>query len=319
LGSKALNERLGAIKSMLSWATRTRIIPYNPLDCLRPREHFKRHNRRALTEDEISRLMAAALDGPCRRALRIYQNRPRRDGTFKPASIPLVRQAALAQNGRRNALAYRLMLEVGLRRSEVRSVAWTDVDLAVGTLTTRSHWEGNKNGLEETLPLPPGLLAALKKWHKQQGKPTTGAIVKVGSRLLRNLDDDLVAAGIARRLPFDAEGKPIAVDAAGRPECEPACWKIVKTDAAGRTIDLHALRHTFGTRLGKIPGIDPKTVQTLMRHQDPRLTFGVYVHSDRQRLKLAAESLPEIKARSARVKKRGATQSGSDASKASGA
>ena len=31
-----------------------------------------------------------------------------------------------------------------------------------------------------------------------------------------------------------------------------------------------------------------------MRHSDPRLTFGVYVHSDKARLKAAVEALPGL-------------------------
>ena len=55
----------------------------------------------------------------------------------------------------------------------------------------------------------------------------------------------------------------------------------------------HSLRHTFGTRLGRMPGIDPKSVQTLMRHGGPRMAFGIYVHSNKVRLAVA--HLPPIR------------------------
>jgi hypothetical protein len=38
--------------------------------------------------------------------------------------------------------------------------------------------------------------------------------------------------------------------------------------------------NTLCTTLGRMPGVDPKSVQTLMRHSDPRMTFGAYVYSD---------------------------------------
>jgi site-specific recombinase XerD len=57
--------------------------------------------------------------------------------------------------------------------------------------------------------------------------------------------------------------------------------------------DLHAPRHTFGTRL-IAAGADIKTVQALMRHSTPVLTLGIYVHSDRARLRQAVEQLPAI-------------------------
>jgi integrase len=77
---------------------------------------------------------------------------------------------------------------------------------------------------------------------------------------------------------------------------KPVRWTYDKRDAVGRVIDLHALRHTFGTRLGMNPAIDPKSIQTLMRHSTPTLTFKLYVHPNKERLRNAVASLPEIKA-----------------------
>ena len=75
--------------------------------------------------------------------------------------------------------------------------------------------------------------------------------------LVRILDRDLVAAGIARR-----------VKVAGK-------WKIDKRDERGRTVDVHALRHTFGTLLSK-GGVAPRTAQAAMRHST--------IDSDHERL-----------------------------------
>lgn len=50
---------------------------------------------------------------------------------------------------------------------------------------------------------------------------------------------------------------------------------VVKTDDRGRTIDIHALRHTFGTHLSKA-GVPLRTAQAAMRHSDPSLTANVY-------------------------------------------
>jgi hypothetical protein len=136
---------------------------------------------------------------------------------------------------------------------------------------------------------------ALKGWQEKHNPPATAAVVKVTSRLLDNLNDDLLEIGLARRVPVDADGETIPLDADGKPAKTPAAWRIEKRDAAGRTIDLHALRHTFGTRLGNTAGIDPKSVQTLLRHRKAETTFGIYVHADRDRLAAAVESLPEVK------------------------
>ncbi len=108
----------------------------------------------------------------------------------------------------------------------------------------------------------------------------TSPVVKITDRLLRCFNDDLVATGLAKRAVVVIGGKKKS--------------KIEKRDAAGRVLDLHSLRHTFGTRLGRMPGVDPKSVQTLMRHSDPRMTFGIYVHSDKARLQAAVAQLPTI-------------------------
>ena len=45
----------------------------------------------------------------------------------------------------------------------------------------------------------------------------------------------------------------------------------------GFGVDVHALRGTFATLLAK-GGTNPRIVQELMRHSDPRLTSNVYTH-----------------------------------------
>ena len=50
---------------------------------------------------------------------------------------------------------------------------------------------------------------------------------------------------------------------------------ISKVDDRGRTIDVHAMRTTFGTLLSKA-GVTPRTAQAAMRHSDIDLTMNVY-------------------------------------------
>ncbi len=44
LGAVAINSRLHCLNAMLNWAVRTRMIPYNPLDCIAPREKLHRRH-----------------------------------------------------------------------------------------------------------------------------------------------------------------------------------------------------------------------------------------------------------------------------------
>ncbi|MBU4273250.1 MAG: tyrosine-type recombinase/integrase, partial [Planctomycetes bacterium] len=50
---------------------------------------------------------------------------------------------------------------------------------------------------------------------------------------------------------------------------------IPKVDERGRTVDVHSLRHTFGTLLS-VAGVAPRTAQAAMRHSSIDLTMNVY-------------------------------------------
>jgi hypothetical protein len=85
----------------------------------------------------------------------------------------------------------------------------------------------------------------------------------VPTGLLRILDRDLKAAGIP------------------------------KTDNRGRTIDVHALRHTFGTMLSQ-NGVTPRTAQAAMRHSKIDLTMNVYTDPRLLDVSGALDALPTL-------------------------
>jgi hypothetical protein len=84
-----------------------------------------------------------------------------------------------------------------------------------------------------------------------------------------------VLAGIARRVKVKGE------------------WVIDKRDDRGRTLDVHALRHTFGTLLSK-GGIAPRTAQAAMRHSDIKLTMNVYTDPALLDVRGALDALPTL-------------------------
>ncbi len=94
--------------------------------------------------------------------------------------------------------------------------------------------------------------------------------------LARILDRDLVAAGIAR-LVKDADGKT----------------RIDKRDDRDRTIDVHALRSTFGTHLSK-GGVAPRTAQAAMRHGTLELTVQTYTDARLLDVAAAMNVLPDL-------------------------
>ncbi len=99
------------------------------------------------------------------------------------------------------------------------------------------------------------------------GKPSRHKLdeplIPVPSQLVRILDRDLAAAGIA------------------------------KVDDRGESIDVHAMRHTFSTMLHRA-GVSPSVAQAAMRHSDIRLTMRTYNHLGMMDVAGAVESLPGI-------------------------
>ena len=59
------------------------------------------------------------------------------------------------------------------------------------------------------------------------------------------------------------------------------------------SVDLHALRHTFVTRLARA-GVSQTVAQHLAGHSDPRLTAQVYTHLGTEDMRAAVESLPAV-------------------------
>jgi len=163
--------------------------------------------------------------------------------------------------GSRNCLIYRMLLATGLRLDELRALTWSDVDLNDRRIYCRESW--TKNARNATLPMGAEIRESLKEWKKVTQAGPGDRVVKVPTSILRTFDRDIEAAGIAKR------------------------------DAAGRTVDLHSLRHTFGQRLNDA-GADPKVLQGLLRHSTPTVSLGLYVHRDVGRMAAALDDLDSI-------------------------
>jgi len=150
--------------------------------------------------------------------------------------------------------------------------------------------EKNRRGSE--IPLRTDLAADIRSWladrlawaqqaARDADEPIPAALpgdeplFDVPDGLIRIFDRDLVFAGLAR------------IEKRGGKEV------VVKTDDRGRTIDIHALRHTFGTHLSKA-GVPLRTAQAAMRHSDPSLTANVYTDPKLLDVAGAVASLPDL-------------------------
>jgi integrase len=253
----------------------------------------RRRVRRALTEDELERLLEAARSRPLVEALTVRHGP--RAGSLRANVRPHVRERLEAQ-GRERALLYKVLVLTGLRKAELASItiAQAVLDGATPHLVLDAADEKNRAG--SLIPLRPDLAADLRAWLVDRlalarataerldrtiptRLPPDAKLLDVPSGLIRILDRDLVHAGIARV------------------EVRKGKKTIIKTDERGRTVDVHALRHTFGSHLAKA-GVSLRTTQEAMRHSDPSLTANVYTDPKMLDIAGALERLPGLALRS---------------------
>lgn len=160
--------------------------------------------------------------------------------------------------GRRRALGYQVCMATGLRAGELRRVERVDLDLKKKTLDARAAYAKNKK--RALIPLPSWLVKDLADWFAAGGGLWDAFPPHNPGRLLK---DDLAAAKVA----------------------------YVK---GALFLDFHALRHWYVTAVASTPGIDPKTLMTLARHSDPRLTLKVYAKAKEKSLRKVADGIKAI-------------------------
>jgi len=175
------NSYLTAIKSFSRWLVekertdRDRLVSLSRLNAKTDR----RHNRRALDEVELNRLLASALAST---------------STFE------------GLNGRDRSMIYMLAMSSGLRASELASLtpASFSPDTDCPTVTVRAAY--TKNRIEAEQPLPPDVGSAFRDYLHD--RPSLSAIWpgKWNERAAEMLRGDLDGAGIAYR---DADGNVV--------------------------------------------------------------------------------------------------------------
>ena len=250
------------LSSMLTWAHENGLIESNPLRNIRrlpDGSGHQRYRRRALTDAEIERFLAAAREDDLLMAA-IW---PGQGGTRGGRKLNATRVPQYP--------LWRAFLDTGARWSELTRVRWSDVDFEQKTLVLRA--ENTKSKRRRVLPIHQALveiLRDLKAVHEQVlGREMTPADpvfrtpeaarwCKPTNNAMRTFDRLLARAGIDRE------------------------------DAEGRKLDIHALRHTFGSRLAR-KGVGLVQVQRLMGHSDPKLTAQVYTHLDVDDLRAAVD------------------------------
>ena len=159
-----------------------------------------------------------------------------------------------------------MMAMTGLRKNELTTLTLGCLELNANPPHLILDPKNEKNREGNSIPLRSDLVEDLRTWIDAKPETETGPdalLFNVPTGLLRILDRDLKAAGISKK------------------------------DSRGRTVDIHALRHTFGTMLSAA-GVKPRTAQEAMRHSSIDLTMNVYTDPALLDVAGAVEALPSF-------------------------
>ncbi|NOT01124.1 MAG: site-specific integrase [Phycisphaerales bacterium] len=321
MAARTVNRHLAALTAFGNWCVESGRIVANPFTRPPKRDEKAdpRRTRRALTEIDLRRLLKVAR----LRLLAEYgrtvvkrddaadrsDKRSRRTWTREPlvfddldAAAERDRHAlrnrpgvidALDRRGRERALIYKTLVMTGLRKGELAALTVRHVELDGTVPYFVLDAADEKAGRGAEIPLRADLAADVRAWLAERlervqnaardaGRPlpvrlaADDRLFNVPSGLVRILDRDLVAAGIAKLVVGD-DGRS----------------RIDKRDDRGRTVDVHALRHTFGTHLSK-GGVSPRTAQAAMRHGSLDLTMNTYTDPRLLDVAGALDVLPDL-------------------------
>ncbi len=277
----------------------------------------RRRQRRALTEAELIRLLHVARYRPLAEFGRVSKPVDQSESNAEPADgkrrkwtyaelafddiVSALERARdrlrnsphrieqLEHLGRERSLIYKSLVLTGLRRGELASLTIGQLHLDAKHPYVDLYAADSKNRQAAQIPLRHDLANELGEWienmrrrnrrnpdaneeqfclpltavPKADDLPSNTPLFTVADKLVKIFDRDLKLAGIRKR------------------------------DESGRTVDVHALRHCFGTMLSR-SGVAPRTAQAAMRHSTIDLTMNVYTDPRLLDLHQAVESLPGL-------------------------
>lgn len=254
-----------AIHAFADWLVQKKRLPGNPLvSVARPQGGKQVRKRRALSPDELQRLITAARERPLEDAL----YKPMKGSKGKRRETPCNLKPAARERytllGRERALLYKTAVYTGLRKNELAElrVAFLNLDRKPYP-SLELPGEFTKNGEEARLLLVPSLAEELRAWIADTGRKPEDTVFDVPTQVVPGMKLDLKRAGIEF------------------------------VDAKGRRADLHALRKSANMMLG-LAGVPVRVRQLFMRHSDIRLTMGVYDDAAMADMEEAVKALEKL-------------------------
>jgi integrase/recombinase XerD len=273
ISHKTATHYVRAIKAFTRWLVRDKRTASDALAHLAGFNEAtdRRRVRRDLNGDELARLVAAAESSPT-----VMVPRAQRDGETHARRVVMVRMTCPE-----GAWAYRIAAGTGFRASEVASLTPESFDLDADSPTVTGAACYSKRKRQDVQPIRHDLAEQLRPWiaTKAPRAPLCPLPDRKAALLIRA---DLETA----RAKWIEE----AHTADERAEQERSDF-LRHTDAAGRVVDFHGLRHTYISRVVE-SGASVKVAQELARHSTPTLTIGRYAYARLHDLAAALDSMP---------------------------
>jgi len=262
---RKLESRIDRLSNELGWATLTRVTP----DALA--RWLAKAKRDGLSDRTVNHYLdtANAFLNWCVTTRRLERNpiahlaraelvEPtfERRGARPDECIRLLKHAPPHRR-----IVYLAAMLTGLRRNELKCLRWSDIRMETDTPHIQLRAVTTKSRRADTIPLSPELAEELREIRPAKYGPTDTVFRSVPK--IDTFKNDLKKAGI------DYE------------------------DDAGRRLDFHALRVTFGSMLAA-SGTTLRTAMELMRHTDARLTTHIYTDPRLLDTAAAINALPRL-------------------------
>lgn len=247
---RTVNMEVNALATMLIWAVEARHIGSNPLERIKPlpTKGRERKQRRPLSVTEVQAILDTS------------------PAYLKPC--------------------WRMFMTTGIRRGELSSLTFDDIDFDRAVVTIRA--ENAKGKREREIPLDAEMLATIRQLQSDAPfrRPGKGNTLK---------DQERIDAAFSKQHVF--------VTQAGTPwghrllrRFYAICRRVGIDDAHhGGAVDLHSLRVTF-TTLSIEGGANPKEVQAILGHSTLDLTMNTYAKSTARGRRGVVNALPFAKA-----------------------
>lgn len=195
------------------------------------------------------------------------------DGAEKRARERLKNNPAFIEQqerlGRERALIYKTLVLTGLRKGELASLTAGRLNLAAEQPYALLDAADEKNRQGSTIPLRGDLAADLASWLEEKRRLSSGPVRgSSGAKVLKMTVGDSRPPSAEK--VFEVPEKLVAIL-----DRDLKLAGIAKRDELGRTVDVHALRHSFCT-LMSVGGVTPRTAQAAMRHSNINLTMTTY-------------------------------------------